>query len=99
LYTRLPHFPTRRSSDLGTTGAHAPSTGNAVVVINPDSQSATCACTYTYGPAPAPTVTSISPVNGTSAGGTAVTITGTDFQAGSRDRKSTRLNSSHQIIS
>ena len=67
---------------IGTTGAHAPSTGNAVVVINPDSQSATCACIYTYDPAPAPTVTSISPVNGPSAGGTAVTITGTDFQAG-----------------
>src|SRR5438552_1879821 len=66
----------------GTTGAHAPSTGNAVVVINPDSQSTTCACTYTYDPAPAPTVTSISPVNGPSAGATVVTITGTDFQPG-----------------
>ena len=66
----------------GTTGAHAPSTGNAIVVINPDSQSATCTCTYTYDPAPAPTVTSISPANGPSAGGTAVTITGTDFQPG-----------------
>src|SRR5439155_3964831 len=30
----------------GTTGAHAPATGNAVVVFNPDSQSATCTCTY-----------------------------------------------------
>src|SRR5439155_229669 len=67
---------------IGTTGAHAPSTGNAVVVINPDSQSTTCACTYTYDPAPAPTVASISPVNGPSAGGTAVTISGTDFQTG-----------------
>src|SRR3989442_1224297 len=66
----------------GTTGAHAPGTGNPVVVINPDSQSATCACTYTYDPAPAPTVTTISPANGPSAGGTLVTITGTAFQAG-----------------
>src|SRR5439155_22862584 len=66
----------------GTTGAHAPSAGNAVVVFNPDSQSATCACTYTYDAAPAPTVTSIAPSNGPSAGGTAVTISGTDFQAG-----------------
>ena len=66
----------------GTSGAHAPSTGNAVMVFNPDSQSATCTCTYTYDPAPAPTVTSISPANGPSAGGTAVTISGTDFQAG-----------------
>src|SRR5438105_1850672 len=62
---------------IGTTGAHAPSTGNAVVVINPDSQSATCTCTYTYDPAPAPTVTNISPANGPSAGGTAVTTTST----------------------
>src|SRR5437899_4248252 len=46
----------------GTTGAHAPGAGNAVLVINPDSQSTTCACTYTYDPAPAPTVTSIWPV-------------------------------------
>ena len=66
----------------GTSGAHVPSTGNAVMVFNPDSQSATCTCTYTYDPAPAPTVTSISPANGPSAGGTAVTITGTDFQPG-----------------
>ena len=66
----------------GTTGAHAPSAGNAVVVFNPDSQSATCTCTYTYDPAPAPVVTSISPPNGPSAGGTVVTITGTDFQPG-----------------
>src|SRR5207237_9113776 len=49
---------------------------------NPDSQSATCTCTYTYDPAPAPVVTSISPPNGPSAGGTVVTITGTDFQPG-----------------
>src|SRR5207245_1632924 len=42
----------------------------------------TCTCTYTYDPAPTPTVTSISPANGPSAGGTVVTITGTDFQPG-----------------
>ena len=66
----------------GTTGAHAPGAGNAVVVTNPDQQSASCTCTYTYDPSPAPTVASISPVNGPSAGGTAVTITGTSFQAG-----------------
>ncbi|TMG35111.1 MAG: hypothetical protein E6H88_13340 [Chloroflexi bacterium] len=64
----------------GTTGAHAPGSGNAVLVFNPDSQSATCACTYTYDPAAAPTVTAISPANGPSAGGTVVTITGTAFQ-------------------
>ncbi|HMC68595.1 MAG TPA: IPT/TIG domain-containing protein, partial [Mycobacteriales bacterium] len=66
----------------GTTGAHAPGGANAVVVINPDSQSTTCACTYTYDPAVTPTVTAISPANGPSAGGTIVTITGTAFQPG-----------------
>src|SRR5712691_2807221 len=66
----------------GTTGAHAPGAGNAVVVTNPDQLSGTCTCAYTYDPSPAPSVTSISPANGPSAGGTAVTITGTDFQGG-----------------
>src|SRR3989442_11451378 len=66
----------------GTTGAHAPGAGNAVVVTNPDQLSGTCACTYTYDPSPAPTVSSISPANGPSAGGMAVTITGTDFPGG-----------------
>src|SRR5207237_1464112 len=42
----------------GTTGAHAPTTGNAVVVFNPDSQSATCTCTYDYTASNAPAVTS-----------------------------------------
>jgi hypothetical protein len=66
----------------GTTGAHAPGAGNSVVVTNPDQQSATCACAYAYDPSASPTVTSISPANGPSAGGTPVTITGTDFQPG-----------------
>ena len=66
----------------GTTGAHAPGSGNAVVVTNPDQQSGTCTCTYTYDPSPAPSVASIAPANGPSAGGTVVTISGTDFQSG-----------------
>src|SRR5207245_10601505 len=65
-----------------TPGAHAPSTADAVASMSAASRSATCACICPYDPAPASPVTSISPVNGTSAGGTAVTITGTDFQAG-----------------
>ena len=41
---------------------------------------------YAFGgtaPAPAPTVTSISPTTGSTAGGTAITITGTDFSGAS----------------
>jgi hypothetical protein len=49
-----------------------------VVVANPDGQIATLTGGLTYT-APAPTVTSISPVSGPVAGGTNVTITGSDF--------------------
>jgi hypothetical protein len=50
-----------------------------VVVTNTDGASATSAASqYTYN-APAPTVLGLSPANGTTAGGTSVTITGTDF--------------------
>src|SRR5207244_9170206 len=48
----------------GTTGPHAPTTGTAVVVINPDSQSATCTCTYDYTASNPPTVSAVSPANG-----------------------------------
>ena len=55
----------------------------SVVVTNPDNLSATLTSAYTYGAGnPAPTVTSISPTSGTTAGGTATTITGTGFLAG-----------------
>jgi len=54
-----------------------------VVVINSDNQTGTLNNGYSYGaPNPAPTVTSISPTTGTTAGGTAITITGTGFLAG-----------------
>ena len=54
-----------------------------VVVTNPDHQAATLTSAYTYGAGnPAPTVSTISPTSGTTAGGTAVTITGTGFLAG-----------------
>jgi IPT/TIG domain len=66
----------------GTTGAHAASTSNLVVVTNPDAQSGTCACTYTYDPAPAPTVTGVSPASGSTVGGTSVSISGAGFQSG-----------------
>ena len=65
-----------------TTAAHAAGAVN-VVVTNTDAQSGTLSNGYTYTSSnPAPTVTSISPTSGTTAGGTAVSITGTGFLAG-----------------
>lgn len=49
-----------------------------VTVTNPDTKTDTLAGAFTY--LPPPTVTSVSPTSGPSAGGTAVTITGSDFQ-------------------
>jgi RHS repeat-associated protein len=70
------------NSITATTGAHAAGAVN-VVVTNPDTQSGTLTNGFTYvTPAPAPTVSSINPTAGTTAGGTPVTITGTNFQAG-----------------
>ncbi|HEV2397944.1 MAG TPA: IPT/TIG domain-containing protein [Candidatus Sulfotelmatobacter sp.] len=51
-----------------------------VAVTNPGGQSGSLASAYTYV-AP-PTVTSVSPNSGATAGGTAVTITGTNFATG-----------------
>jgi hypothetical protein len=62
-----------------TTPAHAAGAVD-VTVTNPDTQSGTFIDGYTY--VPAPTVTSVSPNNGLTSGGTAVTITGTDFVSG-----------------
>jgi hypothetical protein len=54
-----------------------------VVVTNSDNQTGTLNNGYSYGAAnPAPTVSAISPATGTTAGGTAVTITGTGFLTG-----------------
>jgi PKD repeat protein len=50
----------------------------AVTVTNPDAQSGTLASGFTYV-STAPTVSSITPATGPTAGGTAVTITGTNF--------------------
>jgi hypothetical protein len=52
-----------------------------VRVTNPDAQFATLPADFTYG-FPPPTISSIVPSTGPTAGGTAVTITGTGFQAG-----------------
>ncbi len=68
------------TSITATTSAHAAGVVN-VVVTNPDTQSATLSNGYTYL-GPAPTLTSLTPTSGPSTGGTAVTITGTNFVAG-----------------
>src|SRR6185295_3815829 len=68
-----------------TTPAHA--AGNvAVVVTNPDAQSATLASGFTYAAPPPPSVSSITPDTGPATGGTSVTITGSNFVAGASVR-------------
>lgn len=62
----------------------SPSVGGAgnvaVLVTNPDGQSATVTGGFTYVvPGPVPTVTGVVPNSGSIAGGTSVTITGTNF--------------------
>jgi hypothetical protein len=65
-----------------TTGAHAAGAVN-VVVTNPNGQSGTLTNGFTYGSlSPPPTVTSVMPNSGSTAGGTGVTITGSNFVAG-----------------
>jgi|GEM_PF-473423 len=63
-------------SITATTPAHTAGLVD-IVVVNPDAQSATLTNSYTYIANAA--VTSVSPPTGTTAGGTNVTITGTNF--------------------
>jgi hypothetical protein len=67
------------TSITATTPAHA--TGTVNVVVTDSNGSGTLANGFTYSN-PALTVTAISPVSGSTAGGTAVTITGTGFVSG-----------------
>jgi hypothetical protein len=60
--------------------AHAAGKVN-VLVTNSDGQSATLTQAFTYA-LPAPSISSVSPNSGPTSGGTAVTITGTNFQSG-----------------
>ena len=71
------------TSLTATTPARAAGTVN-VVVTNLNNQSGTLTNGFTYNaPAPgAPTVSSVSPNSGPTTGGTAVTITGTNFVSG-----------------
>lgn len=64
-----------------TTPAHAAG-AVSVAVTNPDGGSATLASAFTYATATSPTVSSVSPNSGPVAGGTTVTITGTNFASG-----------------
>ncbi len=82
-----------------TTPAHGVGAVN-VVVTNPDAQTGTLTNGYTYtSGTPAPTVTSVAPSSGPVAGGTDVTITGTNFVNGATvafggtSAKSTFVNS------
>jgi hypothetical protein len=68
------------NSISATTPAHAAG-AVSVVVTNTGGQSGTLTSGFTYI-APAPTVSSVSPNSGSTNGGTAVTITGTNFAAG-----------------
>jgi len=62
------------------TPAHAAGTVD-VTVRNPDGQSSTLSSSFVYNN-PAPIVSSVSPNTGPAAGGTSVSITGTNFLAG-----------------
>src|SRR5207253_1361021 len=70
------------SSITATTPSHAAGTVD-VVVTNPDGQVATLTGGYTCTAAlTRPTITAISPNNGTTSGGTSVTIAGRNFLSG-----------------
>ena len=68
------------SSTTITATTPAGSAGGVTVTVTVSGQSGSLANGYTY--VVAPTVTSVSPNNGPAAGGTSVTITGTNFAAG-----------------
>lgn len=69
------------SSQLtATTPSGTPGAGVNVVVTNPDKQIGTCAGCYTY--LAAPTVSAVNPAEGPTAGGTTITVTGSNFAAG-----------------
>jgi len=57
--------------------------GQSVQVTNPDGQAVTLASAFTYtSSTPGPSLTSVAPASGPAAGGTAITLTGTNFAAG-----------------
>ncbi|HTM89353.1 MAG TPA: IPT/TIG domain-containing protein [Terriglobales bacterium] len=70
------------TSITATTPAHAAGTVN-LVVTNTDGQSGTLTNGFNYA-STAPAINSISPASGTANGGTSVTLSGSNFNAGAR---------------
>lgn len=70
---------TSATTATAITNAGAPGPAD-VRLVNPDTQAATLAGAYTYDPGP--TLVSLSPISGTTAGGTTVTLEGTGFLTG-----------------
>jgi len=70
------------ASEIAATSPVHPAGLVAVAVTNPDTQVGSRADAFTYTPAPAPTIAGISPGSGPIAGGTMVTIAGTNFVSG-----------------
>ncbi|MFO7694274.1 MAG: IPT/TIG domain-containing protein [Vicinamibacterales bacterium] len=68
------------TSITAVTGAHA--AGAASVTVTVDGRSSTLSSAFTYVALPAPTISAISPSSGSTAGGTTVTLTGTNFASG-----------------
>jgi hypothetical protein len=60
----------------------ARSAGAADVTVTVDGRSSTLAAAFNYVALPPPTLVSISPTSGSTAGGTTVTVTGTNFASG-----------------
>ena len=54
----------------------------SITVTSPDSQSGTMGAAYTYSLRPAPTLSTVAPPNGPAKGGTAITLTGSNFLVG-----------------
>jgi hypothetical protein len=64
-----------------TTPAHAAGAADVVVTLGGQSSATNPSDQFTYIAPPPPTVTGLSPTSGPTAGGTAITITGTNFDA------------------
>ena len=70
----------RATTPAGAAGAQA------VQVTNASGASATLAGAFTYATASSPTLTAVTPTSGPTAGGTTITLTGTNFVAGATVR-------------
>lgn len=70
-----------------------------IIVTNPDSQTATLASSFTYTANAAPTLTTVAPIDGPVAGGTLLTLTGTNFLPGAMVLIDGAVASSTTVIS